>query len=51
MGCEACRTTIMQDMQYISYRWKDAGVVIVACAVHGLEIIEALNKAQEEIKQ
>ena len=48
MSCEECNNNAIEGA---FYRWKNANVEIIACRKHWLEIREALNKAQADIKE
>ena len=51
MGCAFCEEFARAGRGTFPYRWKHATVEIIACRDHAKEIIDALNKAQEEHAQ
>lgn len=47
MGCKACERAY-EDGNCYPYRWQASRVVIVACQPHAKEIINALNRVQND---
>lgn len=47
MGCKDCELIHEEGQAVIPYRWKNAFVTIIACRLHGKEILEALNTIQQ----
>jgi hypothetical protein len=51
MGCQECSTATDEQVQLYPYRWKNATVMILACATHAREIMIALSLAQNDDKK
>ncbi len=51
MGCEDCDERNEGQKGVVYYRWKTANIGLMGCSKHLKEVIEALNKAQEEAKE